>query len=93
MLLSVIIYLFICLSFSFQNNHALIGANRVYGHGVLLLTCVAVGNVYPVIDSDQKALYGKPNYQNYDAHFASVVPRNPSDPHEKYVAVLFCHEH
>ena len=47
----------------------------VYGQGTLVLCCMAFSNVFPVLYQDQQHLMGKSNYQNYDAHFAPVVPR------------------
>jgi hypothetical protein len=58
-------------------------AHRVYAkEGALLLNWVAIGSAYPVIKGDMKKLQGKSNYQNYDAHYIPVVPRDPGNPLE-----------
>jgi len=50
--------------------------SRVYGKGgVLVLCCMAISNVFPVLREDQQHLMGKSNFENYDTHFAPVVPR------------------
>ena len=57
-------------------------AHRVYSQGALLLNWVATYSPYPAIDGDLDKLREKGNYQNYDAHFVPVVPKNPSNPNE-----------
>jgi len=55
---------------------------RVYGHGVCLLCFAFVGNVFPIVNDDMKSLLGSSNFENCDAHFAPVVPRSSTNPHE-----------
>ena len=57
-------------------------AYQVFSQGALILNWVAVYSPYPVIDGDMNELVGKGNFQNYDAHFIPVSPKNPSNPHE-----------
>jgi len=55
---------------------------RAYGKGALVLCCMAVSNVFPILREDQKKLEGKSNFENYDTHYAPVVPRTQA-PQEK----------
>lgn len=55
---------------------------RVYSRGALIVNWVAIFSAYPVIDGDMERLIGKANYQNYDAHFVPVMPRDPNNPNE-----------
>lgn len=59
-------------------------AHRVYTtpKGPLILNWVGCYLALPVIDGDIKILEGKSNYQNCDAHFAPVVPRDPKNTSE-----------
>ncbi len=59
-------------------------SHRVYSKGALILNWVASFSPLPVVDNDMKALEleGKGNYDNYDAHFVPVAPRNPDNPNE-----------
>lgn len=63
-------------------------AYQVYAKGALILNWGAVFSAYPVIHGDMSKLTGKGNYQNYDAHFIPVVPKNPCDQYE--VSYLPC---
>lgn len=55
---------------------------RVYSKGALIVNWVAMFSAYPVVDGDMDKLTGKANYQNYDAHFVPVVPKDPNNPTE-----------
>ncbi|MCE5319049.1 MAG: hypothetical protein LLG04_17015 [Parachlamydia sp.] len=58
-------------------------AFRVYGKGeALILTWFSCRSAYPVIDGDMAKLAGKNNYENYDAHFVPVVPKDSTNPNE-----------
>ena len=57
-------------------------SHRVYGKGALILNWVATFSAYPVIDGDINKLAEKGNYQNYDAHFVPVTPKDPNDKNE-----------
>ena len=59
-------------------------AHRVYskGKGALLINWGVVFSVYPVMKGDEKKLVGAANYQNYDAHFIPVIPRDPKKTNE-----------
>jgi len=55
---------------------------RVYSQGALILNWVAAYSAYPVIDGDMQKLKAKGNFGNYDAHFAPVIPKDPSKANE-----------
>lgn len=57
-------------------------AHRVYAGSNchLLLNWVAIYSPFPVIDGD--GLEEKNHFENYDAHFIPVVPRDPKKPDE-----------
>ena len=66
---------------------------RVYAKqgGALILNWTAIFSAYPVIDGDMSKFVMKNsqgqavsigNYSNYDAHFAPVVPCDPTNPQE-----------
>jgi serine/threonine protein kinase/WD40 repeat protein len=63
-------------------------AHRVYATqngsraGALLMAWSSCYSALPVIGGDGPKLSGKGNYKNYDAHFAPVRPRDPSNPRE-----------
>eukprot|EP00698_Gefionella_okellyi_P021150 TRINITY_DN6775_c0_g1_i1.p1 TRINITY_DN6775_c0_g1~~TRINITY_DN6775_c0_g1_i1.p1 ORF type:complete len:558 (-),score=112.35 TRINITY_DN6775_c0_g1_i1:103-1776(-) len=57
-------------------------ACRVYGKGVVIVSCVAMSNVLPILKEDQEMLQGKSNFENYDCHYAPVVPRAADNPTE-----------
>eukprot|EP00727_Mastigamoeba_balamuthi_P004774 m51a1_g14295 hypothetical protein (1531) ;mRNA; f:423544-428136 len=55
-------------------------AASVYSGGALLLNWVSFFSAFPVVTrGDMEMLQGKGNYENYDAHWAGVVP----DPHSE----------
>jgi hypothetical protein len=47
---------------------------------LVLLSWVAMGNVFPVIYDDMAKLVGKSHYKNYDTHYVLVASDNPSNP-------------
>eukprot|EP00727_Mastigamoeba_balamuthi_P001369 m51a1_g11229 hypothetical protein (801) ;mRNA; r:23953-28818 len=56
-------------------------AHDVFSHGALLINWVSYYSAMPVVPADMSILYGKSNFQNYDAHFAPVGPKsaNPDE--------------
>lgn len=78
-------------------------ARRVYSHGTLVMAWLCVFSEFPTIHSDMKGLSGKGNKENYDAHFAPVIPRDgnisnttsiyhackPNQQHQYFEIVLF----
>ena len=57
-------------------------AHRVYSDGTLLFNWVCFYSAYPVAFPDVEKLKGGSNYSNYDAHYALVAPKNPSNSQE-----------
>src|SRR5262249_44618491 len=63
----------------------------MYGNGLLFLTWVSMREPFPVVSDvphpeksgDMRKLEGREHYQNYNAHFISVAPINPSKPQSK----------
>jgi len=64
------------------SSHEAEYAHRVYSKGALILNWIASYSAYPVIQGDMNKLTGKNNFENYDTHFAPVVPKNPYNPKE-----------
>lgn len=65
---------------------------HIYSKGALLINWVAFLSAFPVINNDMEKLIGKGHYQNYDAHFAPVVPVNSDNPQERCFFACECRQ-
>jgi len=70
---------------------------RVYGtdfkkNGCIILCYVVVANVFPVIAEDMPFLMGSSKYANCDAHYAPVVPNDPSNKNEVIYNAMSVHD-